>query len=125
MNFSKYSDFIVHIFLTLLLVYDFFPDSFLSNLIPLQLNIWIFSGLFIISIFSKRSHHSDDKVTTKGQILSLIYFISVILTLTYLGGESASGLEMDDIRFWIILAVSIGEIISKTRKKHFQNKGGS
>jgi len=54
-----------------------------------------------------------------------MYFISVILTLTYLGGESASGLEMDDIRFWIILDVSIGEIISKTRKKHFQNKGGS
>ena len=125
MNFSKYSDFIFHIFLTLLLVSDFFPDSFLSNLIPMKLNIWIFSGLFISSILSKRSHHSDDKVTTKGQILSLIYLISIILTLTYLGGESASGLEMDDIRVWIILAISIGEIISKTRKKHFQNKGGS
>lgn len=125
MNFSKYSDFIFHIFLTLLLVYDFFPDSFLSNLIPMKLNIWIFSGLFIISILSKRSQHSDYKVTTKGQILSLMYFISVILTLTYLGGESGSGLEMDDIRVWIILAISIGEIISKTRKKIFQNKGGS
>jgi len=117
LNFSKYSDFIFHIFLTLLLVYDFFPDSFLSNLIPIKLNIWIFSGLFIISILSKRSYHSDDKVTTKGQILSLLYFISVILTLRYLGGESASGLEMDDIRFWLIVAISIGEIFSKTRKK--------
>jgi len=116
MNFWKYTDFIFHIALTLLLVHDFFPDSFLSNLIPIKLNVWIILSLCLISILFKRLRRSDGKVNRKGQILSLIYLISVILILTYLGGESASGLGLGNVGVWIALAISIGEIFSQKRK---------
>lgn len=121
MKYFKVSDLIFYIPLTLLLVYDFFPNSSLSNIIPRELNIWIILALFLISIFSKRFQKVDNKEAINNQIFSIAYLIFVILVLTILGGSSTSGIGFNNIGIWLALAISFGEIYSQKRKLNSQN----
>ena len=120
MKYLKFSDLIFYIPLTLLLVYDYFPGSLLSNIIPRRLNIWIILSLYLISLFFKRFQHSNSTQKINGQIFSLIYLLFVMFLLTILGGTSSSGIGLNNIGVWITLAISISEISSQKRKLNAQ-----
>ena len=116
MNFWQCIAFIFYISLTLLMVNDYFPDSFLFNLIPIKLNIWIILSLYLLSIISKRFRRSKNTDNINGQILSIIYLFFVMLLLNALGGKSASGIGLGNIGVWITLGISVGEIFAQKRK---------
>lgn len=61
MAFFKYSGLIFDISLTLLLVYDYFPDLPIANIIPKALYGWIILGLIVSSLLSKRLHYAELK----------------------------------------------------------------
>ena len=116
MKFLKYSNLIFYVPLTLLMVSDYFPDSFLSDLIPIEFNIGIILSLFLFSILFKRYRRPKSTENTAGQILSLFYLLSVMILLTALGGRSVSGIGLDNIGVWATLAISFGEIYVQKRK---------
>lgn len=104
------------------MIYDYFPNSPLSKIIPMNLNIWIIIMLYLIPIIFKRFRSSNTLENIVGQILSLIYLFSLMLLLTILGGESTSGIGLNNIGIWIALALSIGEIYSRKRKLNSINE---
>lgn len=98
------------------MIYDYFPDTSLSNIIPRNINIWIILSLYLISILFKRFRRPNNIENIKGQVITLIYLFSVMLVLTILGGKSTSGIGLNNIGVWVTLAISIGEIVSQKRK---------
>lgn len=116
MKHLKVSDLIFYIPLTLLIVYDYFPDTLLSKIIPRNINIWIILSLYLISIFFKRFRRSNNIENINGQIFWLIYLLFIMLLLTILGGTSTSGIGFNNIGVWVTLAISVGEISSQKRK---------
>lgn len=115
-KYLKVSDLIFYIPLTILMIYDYFPDTSLSNIIPRNINIWIILSLYLISILFKRFRRPNNIENIKGQVITLIYLFSVMLVLTILGGKSTSGIGLNNIGVWVTLAISIGEIVSQKRK---------
>lgn len=116
MKHLKVSDLIFYIPLTLLIVYDYFPDTLLSKIIPRNINIWIILSLYLISIFFKRFRRSNNIENINGQIFWLIYLLFIMLLLTILGGTSTSGIGFNNVGVWVTLAISLGEISSQKRK---------
>lgn len=116
MNFWKCIDFIFYFSLTLLMINDYFPDSFLFNLIPIKLNLWIILSLYLLYILSKRFRRPKNTDNINGQILSIIYLFFVMLLLTALGGKSASGIGLGNIGVWVTFGISLGEIFAQKRK---------
>lgn len=116
MKHLKVSDLIFYIPLTLLIVYDYFPDTLLSKIIPRNINIWIILSLYLISIFFKRFRRSNNIENINGQIFWLIYLLFIMLLLTILGGTSTSGIGFNNIGVWVALVISVGEISSQKRK---------
>jgi hypothetical protein len=116
MKYFKYRDLIVYIPLTFLIIYDYFPYSPLSEIIPINLNVWIILILYLIAILFNQGESSNNTENITGQILYLIYLFSLLILLTILGGESASGIGLNNIGIWIALVLSIGEIYSRKQK---------
>ena len=116
MNFLKYSNLIFYVPLTLLMIYDYFPDSFLSDWIPIELNEGIILSLYLVSILFERFRRPKNAENINGQIFSLFYLFSVLILLTALGGNSASGIGLDNIGVWVTLAISFGEIYAQKLK---------
>ena len=75
MKIKQYSELLFYIPLTLLMIADFFPDSYLSNGIVMKVNIGLLVALFVLSIVLKRSRNVDDIEKINGQIFALVYLV--------------------------------------------------
>ncbi|MFL2105919.1 hypothetical protein [Desemzia sp. FAM 23991] len=117
MKLLKFSDLIFYIALTSLVVYDFFPDAILPNIVPGKWIFWLIIGLIILSLIFKYLHDPDKKESTAEQIFVLLYFLSLIVVLTLLGGTSTSGLGLNDIGVWIATVIAIWKIVTSIRKR--------
>lgn len=116
MKIKQYSELLFYIPLTLLMIADFFPDSYLSNGIVMKVNIGLLVALFVLSIVLKRSRNVGDIEKINGQIFALVYLLSLMALLTLLGGASQSGFGFDNVVVWFVVLISIAEIISKKKK---------
>lgn len=117
MKFLKITDLILYIALTSLVVYDFFPDVFLPNIVPGKWVLWLIIGLIVLSLTFKYLHDPDKKESIAEQIFSLLYFFSLIVVLTLLEGTSTSGLGLNDIGIWIATVIAIWKIVTSIRKR--------
>ncbi|MGE7602380.1 hypothetical protein ACQKL5_07685 [Peribacillus sp. NPDC097675] len=104
------------IIFTLLIVNDYFPNLSLARSIPNDILLWVIFGLFIISFLFDRIKSANHKEKLKSQILSLIYFLSLLALLTILGGQSTAGITIDSPFLWLILLMSCLDIYSRWKK---------
>lgn len=116
MTFLKPLDVMIYLAFTLLFVYDYFPDNFLSYKIPKEVMITVFVGLFLFSLFFKRFRGTDDKVVLRWQISSTAYILFLMGLLTALGGKSVSGISFDSGYLWIVFLFSVFDMYSKWKK---------
>lgn len=121
MTFFKYSGLVFDLSLTLLLIYDYFPDLPLTNIIPKALYGWIILGLIVSSLLSKRFHYTEPKKCLRNQIFSIAYLFLLMTGLTLLGGNSHSGLGFNNIELWIVIIFSISDILRQKRKLTTKN----
>ena len=106
----------IYLAFTLLFVYDYFPDNFLSYKIPKEVMITVFVGLFLFSLFFKRFIDTDDKVVLRWQISSTAYILFLMGLLTALGGKSVSGISFDSGYLWIVFLFLVFDMYSKWKK---------
>ncbi len=103
------------IILTLLLIYDFFPVFFLSNIISPEVLLGVMIGLFL-SILFKKDRHADHGPKFKEQLFSTLYLLSLVGMLTALGGRSTIGISLNNVFLWIVLLLSCYHTFSYWKK---------
>ena len=116
MKLLKFTDLIFYIALTNLIIYDFFPNTILSNVIPRSWNVWFMIGVIVLMLMFRHNRDIDRIESVAVQILSFLYVLGLIIVLTLLGGTSASGIGLTDIGMWIAAVMGIWEILTNIRK---------
>lgn len=110
--------------ITLLFIYDYFPESLLAYKIPKSIVISAFVGIIMLSFLLKRYRNPDSKEILKWQLTSTIYILLLMSLFTALGGESVSGLSLDSELIWVVLLFSVYEMFARWRKmKQPKNSG--
>lgn len=104
------------VLLTILLVYDYFPNIFIKNIIPSNVCLLLIIVLFLVSLILKRYRSTDNLEIFKYHLFSTIYIFLLMLLLNVLGGQSMSGISFKEGGFWIVLSISGIEIFYQLKK---------
>jgi predicted CDP-diglyceride synthetase/phosphatidate cytidylyltransferase len=102
--------------LTFLIVNDYFPETLLIHVVPLKTLRWLIIVVFILSVLFSRKKTHNKSSSLKWQIFILAYSLALIALLMALGGKSASGVSFNNIYFWIVLAISVFELIFQYKR---------
>lgn len=97
--------------ITLLLINDFFPVLFLSDIVSPEVPLGALIGLFLSVLFKKDGHANHD-ARIKAQLFYTLYLLSLVGLLTALGGRSTIGISFNDVFLWIVLLLSCYHIFS-------------
>ncbi|MFD1361289.1 hypothetical protein [Lentibacillus salinarum] len=116
LTFFRPIEIVLAVCVTVLLVYDYFPDIPLAGAVPLEVLIVIMLGLFVLTVYRNRQQKPDQKVVFRTQLFFLIYIVVIMAVLTALGGESQVGIGFDKGIFWAALAIGVMEVSFQWRR---------
>lgn len=116
MNFIKSIDIIFIFAFSLLIVYDFFPNTPFADFIPSGVLIPLILVIMLVSLIFKKYRETNKKVLFKWQIFMMIYIILLIGTMTILGGQSSTGIAFDNEVMWIVFLMSLFSMYSQWKK---------
>ncbi|MGE8203301.1 hypothetical protein ACQKP0_01875 [Heyndrickxia sp. NPDC080065] len=102
--------------LTILLVFDYFPQKTLISIIPFGAIKWIIIAVFLISMIFNQNKSSNAKESFKRSLFLLSYFILLIGLLNILGGKSSVGISFDSFYFWIVVIIAVWEMRQQYKK---------
>lgn len=91
MKFFKVIDKVSLILLTILLVNDYFPNTFFKNMINKKFYIFLVIGLVLLIFLFKGDRDTNNLEMLKSQLYCTMYLFLLILLLSVLGGQSTSG----------------------------------
>lgn len=117
MKFFKTIDIAILISLTILLVYDYFPNIPLQNIISKNVLILLMVALFLLSLLFKRYRNSNNLETFKWQLFTTVYLVFLMVLLTILGGQSTCGISFKNVFFWIALSISCLQMFFQLKKE--------
>lgn len=112
----KYITVLVVFCFTLLFAYDYFPSISQIVEVPKSVFIFLLIGLVLVSLFLNRGRNVDNKDTLKCQIFITGYIFFLMGLFTILGGESATGISFSNGFFWLVLVISLFEMLSQWKK---------
>jgi L-asparagine transporter-like permease len=101
---------------TALFAYDYFPNISQVARVPKSVFIFLVIGLFILSMLFNRKRSVESKEVLKWKVLTTAYILLLMGVFTILGGESSTGISFSNGVFWIVLLISLFEIISHWKK---------
>ncbi|SOC43719.1 hypothetical protein [Ureibacillus acetophenoni] len=116
MKFFNTLDIIYFFVMSLLLVYDFFPNFPFADSVPTNVLIPLILVLMVLSILLKQYNDKSKKDLLKAQIFWTIYLLLLIVILTVLGGQSKTGIALDNGVLWIAVLISLVGPLSRWRK---------
>ena len=116
MKLLKYLYIFALLFISLLLVFDYFPNLSFASSIPKSVLILLIIVLFIFSILFRRYINPSSLEIFKWQMLSTIYLLFLMVLLTILGGKSIVGIAFTNVFLWIALLLTSYEMFSQWKK---------
>ncbi|MDH5160039.1 hypothetical protein [Heyndrickxia oleronia] len=118
MNFLKanYFDLIFYIVFSLALCYDYFPTLFPATLFQKWIFFFAILILFVIGLIKDQIKNSSEQNVFPAQLFFHIFSIVFIGALTFLGGESHSGISLTNPILWIVFTVSLIQIFLQRKK---------
>lgn len=107
---------IIPLFLSILLIYDFFPS--LQNIFYIPRSLLIALMLIAIVLFAiiNYTNKNKEKTSVKFKVFFTIYLLALTALLTVLGGHSLSGISIKNPLIWMIAIVTVLEGF-KTKKQ--------
>ena len=101
---------------TILLVYDYFPDIPFAEAVSLVVLIVVMLGLFMMTVYRNRKRNPDQHTIFRSHVFFVVYIVALMALLTALGGESQVGIGFDNGIFWAALAIALMEISFQWRR---------
>ncbi len=114
--YTKALDGFFFLFITLLLIYDYFPNLILKEMISKDIIIWIIVGTVLISFFFKEAKNHTAEASFKSQLFGLIYIFFLMIALKIAGGESSVGISFDSGFFYIVLIIALVQLVIQWKK---------
>ncbi|GIN88049.1 hypothetical protein J6TS2_44350 [Heyndrickxia sporothermodurans] len=102
--------------LTLLLVYDYFPDIEIFHFIPIKYINWIFIAGVLSCLVLNRQNQTMTKKSIYKDLYLFYYIVVFIVIMTLLGGNTNSGIGFNTFSFWIITIIFFWNIIYNHKK---------
>lgn len=117
----------VLVILTLLIIYDYFPQLIYFLHIPKSVLVGLLLLTIIIGIFMNYLQKEvSSKSTLSWQVTTILYLLALISILTLLGGTSQVGISLSNPVLWIVLLISVFELVREYKKvKERQLSSGS
>lgn len=112
----KYIAILIVFCFTVLFAYDYFPGFTHVIEVPKTVFIILVLGLFLISMLFKRDKRFYEKAVLKWQVFIASYILFLMGLFTVLGGKSTSRISFSNGVFWLVLLISIFEILSQWKK---------
>jgi len=112
----KIIDFLFVIAMSLLLVYDFFPNFPFADAIPTNILVPLILVIMVLSLLFKRYRDTNKKAIFKWQLFWTIYIILLLGILTLLGGQSKAGIALDNRVLWIVGLISLSGLYAQWKK---------
>ena len=112
----KYIAILIFFCFTVLFAYDYFPGFTHVIEVPKTVFIILVFGLFLISMLFNRNKEVSEKAVLRWQVFITVYILFLMGLFTVLGGESASGISFSNGVFWLVLLISIFEIVSQWKR---------
>ncbi len=105
----------IHLILTMLLIYDFFPNSINYINIPKGILVILILIIFLLGVFFGRKN-KNNKTNFFVGVVSILYILLIFLVLTLLGGVSQVGISITSPWTWIIFAFALLELFRRNKK---------
>ena len=115
-KFFKSFDSLFILAITLLFVYDYFPNVPFADAIPKGVLVLLILGALLFRFVFKKNTPSDLKTNFKWQVVLILYILILMVVFPLLGGESASGIAFDNEFVWVIVFISIFDIYSQWKR---------
>ncbi|WP_098442666.1 hypothetical protein [Bacillus sp. es.036] len=113
---SRILDGVLFLFITLLLIYDYFPTFFLNEVLPEHVIFLLFLGMFFINVFNKNKQPFPEKDSFKSQLFVLLYVFMLMFVLNLAGGESTVGLSFENRIFWIVVFIALIQLVVQWKR---------
>ncbi|WP_273833890.1 hypothetical protein [Guptibacillus sedimenti] len=104
------------LFITLLLIYDYFPTFFLKEVIPQNVIFLLLLGMLFINAINKNKQTSPEKDMFKSQLVFLLYVFILMFALNLAGGESTVGLSFENRIFWIVVSIALVQLVVQWKR---------
>lgn len=105
-----------HAAVSVLLIYDFFPNlhgviDIPKSLLMILMLIAVLFGLFNSSINGEKNNQHY-----KYQIFSLVYLLALTVLLTILGGHSQVGISIKNPIIWLLAIITLFSIFKNNKR---------
>ena len=115
-KFFKSIDSILLITITLLFIYDYFPNAPFADAIPKSVLLILILAELIVRFVFKKKDETDQKTQMAWQVIFTLYIIALMAVFPLLGGKSTTGLSFDNEIILIVILISLFDIYSKWKK---------
>jgi len=113
---SRVLDSLLFLFITLLLIYDYFPTFFLNEVLPEHVIFLLLLSMLFINVFNKNKQPSSEKDSFKSQLFVLLYVFMLMFVLNLAGGESTVGLSFENRIFWIVVFIALVQLVVQWKR---------
>ncbi len=117
---SRVLDGFLFLFITLLLIYDYFPTFFLKEVFPQYVIFLLLLGMLFINAINKNKQTSPEKDTFKSQLSFLLYVFILMFVLDLAGGESRVGLSFENRIFWIVVFIALVQLVVQWKRMRLE-----
>ncbi len=102
--------------ITLLLIYDYFPDMSLQETFPSSILLLLMFGSVVASFLFKRLREYTVKELFQSQLFMIIYLLFLLAVLKLVGGESTLGISFSNLGVQVIVIMSLLQLVFLWKK---------
>ncbi|MDO6654652.1 hypothetical protein [Anaerobacillus sp. 1_MG-2023] len=102
--------------ITLLLIYDYFPDMSLQETFPSSILLLLMFGTVVASFLFKRLREYTVKELFQSQLFMIIYLLFLLAVLKLVGGESTLGISFSNLGVQVIVIMSLLQLVVLWKK---------
>ncbi|WP_283152746.1 hypothetical protein [Guptibacillus hwajinpoensis] len=102
--------------ITMLLIYDYFPDMSLQETFPSSILLLLLFGGVVASFLFKRLREYTVKELFQSQLFMIVYLLFLLAVLKLAGGESTLGISFSNLGVWAIVIISLLQLVVLWKK---------
>ncbi|MGG1686541.1 hypothetical protein [Pseudalkalibacillus sp. NRS-1564] len=102
--------------ITMLLIYDYFPDMSLQETFPSSILLLLLFGAVVASFLFKRLREYTVKELFQSQLFMIVYLLFLLAVLKLAGGESTLGISFSNLGVWAIVIISLLQLVVLWKK---------
>ncbi|MBF0707572.1 hypothetical protein IQ283_13325 [Alkalihalobacillus hwajinpoensis] len=102
--------------ITLLLIYDYFPDMSLQETFPSSILLLLMFGTVVASFLFKRLREYTVKELFRSQLFMIVYLLFLLAVLKLAGGESTLGISLSNLGVQVIVIMSLLQLVVLWKK---------